>query len=357
MFPKNAKFDLFCFQPNMEQNRSLLARGNVDTVVISTTQSLGDLHHISICHNNFGTSPDWFLEYIVVQDKKSSREWKFENYKWLAVDRDECKIERKIPCSTKVAKGSFQKSFRSRASNSLYDGHLWLSAITKRPGSSFTRVQRITCCLNIALSAMMANALFYNVDGEAENTIRVGPLKISLRQIIVGFQSCLIAVPINILIIWLFKNAKDKRSRKHLYNLLPFDKENEQRLPHSFVYVAWFLCFGVSMTSALFTFFYSLMWGKEKANEWLTCMILSMAQDIFAIQPLKVVVTAGLVAFALTKAPARKKKPLKENDNSGSGVEANKQEGLFHDKEGPDKDELEWYKEERRKRLKFYAVV
>ena len=345
----------------MRTDRTILARGNVDTFVISLKHNLGELNHISVRHNNFGESPEWFLEYIVIRDKESEQEWKFTCYKWLAVNKDDCRIERNISCDKEHTNEDFQSVFRSRASNSLYDGHLWLSAVTKRPGCSFTRVQRVTCCVNIALSAMLANAMFYNVDGKEENTVRIGPLKISLRQIIVGFQSCLVVAPINIFIIWLFQNSKISYSRKRIlaYGSISdseFYKQKEQRLPHFCVYVAWFLCFGVSMTSALFTFFYSLMWGKEKANEWLICMILSMTQDILAIQPVKVVVTAFLVAFALTKAKHTISKKTKEK-NDRTENETQIEEYSFYDKDAPDADELHWYKEEKRKLLQFYAVV
>ena len=356
---------LFLLQNDMEKDRILLARGNVDTFVISTLNSLGDLKYINIRHNNFGESPEWFLEYIIVRDRESREEWRFTSYKWLAIDRDDCRIERNIRCEKQLpSNGDFQSVFRSRASNSLYDGHLWLSAITKRPGCTFSRVQRVTCCVCIAMSAMLANAMFYNVDGKEEDTIRIGPLKISLRQIIVGFQSCLVVAPMNILIIWLFKNSRRRRSRKLKQ---PFKYEensnrereggNEQRLPHFCAYIAWFLCFCTIMTSATFTFFYSLMWGKEKANEWLTCMMLSLTQDIMAVQPVKVVATAFVVAFALTKAKNKISKPHKKNKDVLSEEEMNKEQDVVYDKDAPDASELEWYKEEKRKRLRFYAIV
>ena len=343
----------FLLQDNRKTERIILARGNVDTFVISTSNSLGDLKYINIRHNNFGESPEWFLEYILVRERKSREEWRFTSYKWLAIDRDDCRIERNIRCDKQRPRnGDFQSVFRSRASNSLYDGHLWLSAITKRPGCTFSRVQRVTCCVCIVMSAMLANALFYNVDGKEEDTIRIGPLKISLRQIIVGFQSCLVVAPMNILIIWLFKNSRRRHSneRSAKYEVKSKNERqegSEQRLPIFCAYIAWFLCFGTIMTSATFTFFYSLMWGKEKANEWLTCMMLSLTQDIMAVQPVKVVATAFVVAFALTKAKDKIGKRRKWNKGEFSEEEIGKVQDVF-DKDAPDASELEWYKKEKK---------
>ena len=61
-----------------------------------------------------------------------------------------------------------------------------------------------------------------------------------------------------------------------------------KRLPYSCVYGAWFLVFLTTATSAFFTFTYSLEWGKEKSNAWLTSMLLSVCNSVLIIQPTKV---------------------------------------------------------------------
>ena len=61
-----------------------------------------------------------------------------------------------------------------------------------------------------------------------------------------------------------------------------------RRLPYWCVYGAWFLVFLTTATSAFFTFTYSLEWGKEKSNAWLTSMLLSVCNSVLIIQPTKV---------------------------------------------------------------------
>ena len=72
-------------------------------------------------------------------------------------------------------------------------------------------------------------------------------------------------------------------------------------MPHWCLYVGYVLCFFASVTSALFTLFYSMMWGKEKSNAWLVAFLFSFVQDTFINQPLKVFVVSILVAAIIKK--------------------------------------------------------
>ena len=58
--------------------------------------------------------------------------------------------------------------------------------------------------------------------------------------------------------------------------------------PHWCVYVAWILTWLAVITSGFFTIMYSFEWGRDKANSWLTSMMLSFGQSVFVVQPLKV---------------------------------------------------------------------
>ena len=78
------------------------------------------------------------------------------------------------------------------------------------------------------------------------------------------------------------KSEKEKKKKKKK------KKKEEFMLPHWCVYIGWFL-FAVScIVSAFFTILYSLEWGKEKSNEWLTSMLLSFFNSVVLIQPIKV---------------------------------------------------------------------
>ena len=59
-------------------------------------------------------------------------------------------------------------------------------------------------------------------------------------------------------------------------------------LPYWCAYVAWILAIACTVASMLFVILYSLQWGKEKADGWLSTLLLSMAQSVVLVQPIKV---------------------------------------------------------------------
>ena len=299
---------------DLDPPRVLLSRGSVEKYVMSLSTSLGTLHHAYIWHDNSGKSPSWFLDYVVVRSKDNGDEWKFGCNKWFCPERDDGKIVRKVLVKRTNSLPNFQEAFRLKLSGILYESHLWMSSVTKRPGSSFSRAQRVTCCLCVVLTAMLANAMFFNLGGETTaSTIKIGPLKVSRRQIIITLQSCLIIAPINFLIVAIFKNAKPNAGKccGKVYRVTEeqgSDVDDDKPLHHAFVYVAWFLCLATAITSATVVFFYSLMWGKETADEWLSSIVMSITMDILAIQPVRLVILAALAAVVITKAKQTKER-------------------------------------------------
>ena len=298
---------------DLDPSRVLLSRGSVEKYVMCLSTSLGPLHHAYIWHDNSGESPSWFLDYVVVTSKENGDEWKFSCNQWFSPERADGKIVRKLLVTKTNSLPNFQEAFRLKLSGTLYESHIWMSSVTKRPGHSFTRVQRVTCCLCVVLTAMLANAMFFNLGGETTvSTIKVGPLKVSMRQIIITLQSCLIIAPINFLIVAIFKNAKPTVGKccGKICRVIEEQGSDDDDKPlyHVFVYVAWFLCFVTAVTSAIVVFFYSLMWGKETANEWLSSIIMSITMDILAIQPVRLVLLAAVAAIVITKAKQTKER-------------------------------------------------
>ena len=53
-------------------------------------------------------------------------------------------------------------------------------------------------------------------------------------------------------------------------------------------YSCWLLLGVVSLASAFFTTLYSLELSKDQATSWVISMLLSVLQDIFVSQPIKV---------------------------------------------------------------------
>ena len=287
------------------ESSGMFARGGIDGFVVVTSQTLGALKEIILEHDNSGDNPSWFVETVVIKDRQTEERWMFPINRWLAVEKDDGEIE--VTVNTKIT-NSFADQVRSRFGRNIADSHLWMSVFGKANSSSFTRVQRASCCLSLLFSAMIANAMFYDLGGKSDGAIQVGPFKFSWRQIVIGMQSGLIIAPVNILIALLFKSSKPRRKRGDKYK----DIDQAQKLvdeirgtgcmmPQFCVYFGWFLCFLTTLTAAAFTLFYSLMWGKEIAEQWLASILISSCQDIFVVQPTKVMFAVVIVSLLLTR--------------------------------------------------------
>ena len=147
-------------------------------------RSLGRVRGLRIGHNNSVASPSWFLEDVVILDKQSQNSRTFPCNQWLALERGDGRIERILETSTD--RSDFNTEVIKTWWKGLTEKHIWVSVLTKPSRDRFSRVQRLSCCLSILLSAMLANAMFYKLNGKSTQVIQVGLLKFSWRQVIIG---------------------------------------------------------------------------------------------------------------------------------------------------------------------------
>ena len=265
--PKDRSNILYLNTKEDSDSEPMFCRGTTEVFQISLETSLGCVNGVRIGHDNSGTSPSWFLEDVVISDNQTQTSWTFVSGQWLALERGDGRIERMLKAQT--SKNSFSKEVLQRWLKGLTEKHMWVSILAKPSRDTFTRVQRALCCLSMLLSAMLTNAMFYELNGKSEQVIQVGPLKFSWRQVIVGIESALIVAPINIFIALLFQKGS-----RAAYRWL--------------VYFAWLLWFCTCAVSVTFTIFYSLVWEKSKAEQWLSSMFISFIQDVATIEPVKV---------------------------------------------------------------------
>jgi len=333
---------------------NFFSRGSIDGFELVTMGSLGSLKELTITHDNSGKNPSWFLESVVIKDKQTDEQWCFSVNRWLAVEKGDGQIEVTVGC---LGEG-FSEQVRSRAPRQLADSHIWMSVVGKVSSSTFTRVQRASCCLSILFSAMIANAMFYNTDGESDGAIRVGPFKFSWRQIVVGMQSGLIVAPVNILIVFLFRSSRPRKKLEHNYkkaadslHLVEKMRKSSCALPHFCIYIGWFLCVVTSLTGATFTIFYSLVWGKELAEQWLASVFTSLSEDVFFAQPAKVMLIIILTSMFL-------KRDKNNRKESGVKTESSNYEQIDND---PNKllkrYELSKIRENKKKEVKLIGMM
>lgn len=290
--------------------KTLFARGSVNSFTLALPNSLGRLFKILIWHDNRGESPAWFLQQVEIEDSSTGDTWHFLAKRWLALEKGSGEIEFEINAADKNELSKFKNLFVFRTARSLGDGHLWLSVLTRPPHVAFTRCQRLSCCLSVLFTAMVTNAMFYNFGAAPKDSFQVGPLKMSWTQIKIGIQSSLVAIPVNVLVVMIFRNVKQK-SRENVFDIRAEETEEKEKvpgcLPHFFVYIGWILCILTSLTAAAFIVFYSMMWGKDTSNQWLTSITVSFVQDVFVSQPVKVILLASLLSLILRKPPEREK--------------------------------------------------
>ncbi|XP_074140805.1 polycystin-1-like protein 3 [Sminthopsis crassicaudata] len=72
-------------------------------------------------------------------------------------------------------------------------------------------------------------------------------------------------------------------------------------LPKWSLYICWVLLGVTSLVSAFFTALYSLKLNKDQATSWVISMVLSVLQNIFIIQPVKVTILTVFLSLLLTR--------------------------------------------------------
>lgn len=311
----------------IDQNKTLFTRGSTNEFLISLPERLGKLLYLKVWHDLSGINSSWFLSYVIIRDTQTEEQYIFACDRWFAVEKEDGSVSRVLQVSDSKELTSFGILFRTKTSKDMFDGHLWISVVAKPSKSKFTRVQRLTCCMSLLFSAMITNAMFYNIGNEPDtSTVTLGPLTFSVKQIVIGIQSSLIALPLNIIVLQIFRNlklretvcSKYKRSCSSSKNSVGVSdlsvkddsaakktgKASNPCLPHWFVYIAYSLCFLITMAAATFTLFYSMAWGKEISNKWLSSMLISFVQDAFVTQPLKIFLAAVIISLFLKKLPS-----------------------------------------------------
>ena len=110
---------------------------------------------------------------------------KFVCNEWLAVEKADGQIDRVIPVACKKELTQFKHLFTVSVKKKFTDAHLWFSVFSRPTKSSFTRLQRISCCVSLLFCTMIANAMFYQPDKPNSGTapIEIGPVKFTPSQV------------------------------------------------------------------------------------------------------------------------------------------------------------------------------
>ena len=291
------------------EERQFFAQGNTDNFLICLPQPLGSLVKVKIGHDSSGNNASWFLSEIAVIDSQTGEKWIVSCYKWLALDKDDGNTTEMFYVENVDSDMSFKRKFNILQKTGIADDHLWWSVVCKQPKSSFTRAQRASCCCCFLLLFMVTSAMFYGLENPDQQTIRIGPFSVTPSQLIISVQTTLITVLPSVLITILFRKSDANRGpRGRKDNYMKDKTRKECKLPYFCVYMAWFICVGTAIASALVTVFYSLTWGGKKSARWLSSVVMSLTGDVLISQPIKIIMISVVAASRCgrTKGPQAK---------------------------------------------------
>ncbi len=151
---------------------------------------------------------------------------------WLAVEKSDGLVDRVIPVASIVELKSFAHLFTQSVKKKFSDGHLWFSVFSRPVRSNFTRLQRISCCISLLFCTMISNAMFYRQDtaataNKAGVLMKIGPIEFTLTQLWVSFIGTLIVLPVNLIIVTLFRKAKYSQKTLITHHLKEIKRRNK----------------------------------------------------------------------------------------------------------------------------------
>ncbi|XP_027137142.1 polycystic kidney disease protein 1-like 2 [Larimichthys crocea] len=194
-----------------DPEKPVFERGGVDMFLLTTHFSLGDLQSIRLWHDNSGAHPAWYVNKVMVQDLETGQKWHFLCNSWLAVDVGECTLDKVFPVATEMDLKRFSNLFFMKTAKDFRDGHIWFSVISRPPCSTFTRVQRVSCCFSLLLCTMLTSIMFWGIPTDpSEQTMDLGHIEFTWQQVMIGIQSSIIMFPINLLIVSIFRNTRPR---------------------------------------------------------------------------------------------------------------------------------------------------
>ncbi|UJR11342.1 hypothetical protein I4U23_015523 [Adineta vaga] len=308
-----------------DSHRRILQRGGVDAFLMSVPKSLGLLNCIRIWHDNSGkgSSSSWFLKYLIIRDLQTMDKYHFICQRWLAVEKDDGKIERVLSVASELEKRQFSFVLAKQTYHSVSDGHLWFSIFSRPPSNRFTRVQRCTCCFVLLFLSMFLNIMYYDLSNEDKSTkstsMSFGSLYITPQQIIIGMIVELFALIPSLFLVQLFRRLRPRQKqqssiRQALYKLksLPQDSLGKKNVKSPFIFPWWciFIAYGLCMLiiglSILFIIARGIEFGDEKVQKWLASILSGFFSSILLTEPLKIISLAIFFAYFCRKSDDNK---------------------------------------------------
>jgi polycystin 1L2 len=142
---------------------------------------------MKIWHDNSGKGDNasWYLKHIIVNDLQTNEKYYFICEKWLAVEKEDGKLERGLFVACEPQRAELKYLLQKQAREILTPYHLWLSIFNPPVHSTFKRLDRVTCGFIFIYLSMLLNVLYYqkNSTSVEYTTIDFVLFKISTEQV------------------------------------------------------------------------------------------------------------------------------------------------------------------------------
>jgi polycystin 1L2 len=368
-----------------DSNRKAFRRGGIDSFIVSTIEPLNELLWIKIWHDNSGKNEmaSWYLKHVIVHDLKTREKDYFICEKWLAVEKDNGKIERLLPKSGEAQKLELKYLAKEQTKKNLTDGYLWFSIFSRPLQSTFTRKDRTTNCFVLLFLIVLTSTMFYTFkSSSSSSSSKCEGLDLNIACI--NIAAILISIIINLIlfiptfiILEIFKRSKPKKS--HLIKLKELlighneieknrvkNKDKKLRFPWWFKIIGYILSFICIIISIFFTIMYGISMGNDSVSKCFSSIIFSLVISILLTGPIKAILTAILFAIFLKKDSLN---DTDDDDDDGTPIVNENNKTIIQNNKNLiiskneniidplDIDEINMLKEIRIKQIKFNKTI
>ncbi|XP_078609966.1 polycystin-1-like protein 2 [Branchiostoma floridae x Branchiostoma japonicum] len=297
--------------------KKVFTQGSLVTLTFSTAEQLGNVEQLQLIHDNSGegSRASWHVDRAAVQDLATGKLSYFLCDEWLAADRGDGQTAKTFPVASEQDLRSFGFLFPACLRSNMAEEHLFLSVAIMPEGSTFTRSERIGCCLSFLALSMVASAMWLSDDKATQvvQAVSLGPFSFTLNTVYTGIMTSITCLPVVIAIVVLFQYSRpSNKGNPRVRDVetagpaeAPTGQKPSKVLPHWCKYVAWVLVVLSAVGSAVFTVLYSLEWGKEKSERWLSAYFLTFLVDMFFVQSAKILLLA-IIFSSILKSHATK---------------------------------------------------
>ena len=196
--------------------KDTLRKGTIDSYIMRSPKSLGNLNYIRIWHDNSGRDKyaSWYLSALIIIDLQTGQRTEFSCNRWLAVEKEDGAIERVVQAS---GARSCQEMLIHTAGKQIMENHVWFSIFFKSHRSRYSRKERTSTAFALLFLAMLADAVWYGIMPEEPTKVglKLAFIKFTPEQLYIGCMVSLVTIVPTFVLMFLFKKSRRMRLRKN----------------------------------------------------------------------------------------------------------------------------------------------